>query len=71
MEKYIGIDDGKVYMVIDGHGKDHDDALRIANRHFKTALKNLDYDVGFVSKDKLYLDCPCPSAKYVWLVWKR
>lgn len=74
MEKYKGLEDGKTYIVIDFNEDDTSiDAMKIANKHFKTAMKNLDYDIGFVWKDLLYLDLDSthPNAKMVWVVWKR
>jgi len=72
MEKYKGLEDGKTYIVIDYKETDnHFDAMKIANKHFKTAIRYLDYDIGFVWKDLLYFNLPHPNAKMVFVVWKR
>lgn len=72
MEKYKRLDNGKTYIVIDIKEADSNlDAMSIANKHFKTAMKNLCYDIGFVWNDLLYFDCPHPMAQMVWAIRKR
>ena len=70
LEKYIGLEDRKVYYLVPIVGHDKDEAKRTANKIFKLSLNKLKAKVGFVYKEKLYWKQPAPGSKATWAVWK-
>lgn len=45
----------KAFVVISRKGTKKDDAVRIANKYFKTSLEGLEVRTGYVEGDALYL----------------
>ena len=71
VEKYIGIEDKKVYYLVPLVGYEKKDALKAANKKIKVSSSKLKVKIGFVWKDQLFWKKPLPEAKSTWVVWKE
>lgn len=67
MEKFIG-ENGKVFIAL-SHELSEEEALRIANRHFKVKKDTLCCEDGYMSEEYLYFE-PTEGTELVWAVSK-
>ena len=70
MEKYLGIINGKTYWIMPVIDYDRKDALRAANKKFKTSLDKLQIQCMWCFDEILYDKKPCEQAELVWAVWR-
>ena len=74
-EVYKAIGSRKTYLVFDGrygyHNKKKEEALKLANSHYKTKIKNLDTAMGWVVGKYLYFDVPPKAGKIVFIIYKK
>lgn len=67
MEKFIG-ENGKVFIAL-SHELSEEEALKIANRHFKVKKDALCCEDGYADGDYLYFE-PTEGTTLVWAVNK-
>ena len=60
-------DGRKAFVVIPKKGTKKDDAVKIANKHFKTSLEGLEVRTGYVEGNALYLG----GKADMWIVTRR
>ena len=71
MDKYIGIEDRKVYYLVPVLEHDKKTAIKAANKIIKKNVSMLRIRIGYVADEKLYWSNPSPGADMVWAVWKE
>jgi hypothetical protein len=69
MDIYKGLEDGKTCVVINGNMTEAE-AIKTANRHFKTKKENLKAYFGYVKDEKLY-DKKIKGSLKAWVVIRK